>query len=244
MGTLQDKVIWVTGSARRVGRSIALEAARAGADIVVHCRTSREEGERTVEEIVALGRRAILVQGNHASRHDAWEMMREIDRTFGRLDGLVNSAAIFPRKAFPDVMEDDFDEAINANLRGPFLCSQVALPLLRRNAPSHIVNVLDSMVHRPYGQYSAYWCAKGGLYALTRALAKELAPDVLVNGVAPGPVLPPEDADAEHREIAIRRTLLQRWGEPEDVARAVLFLLQSDYVTGVILPVDGGRSIA
>jgi len=243
MPPLSDCIVWITGSARRVGRVVALECARAGADVVVHCNRSRTEGEAVVAEIAAMGRRAILVQGDHGRRADVARMVAEIEAAFGRLDGLVNGASTFPRKAFADVTDADFDAAIDANLRGPFLCTQLALPLLHRSDRPHVVNITDCMLPRAYPMFSTYWCAKGGLDALTRCLARELAPRVRVNAVAPGPVLAPEDYDDATRRDRAEKTLLKKWGAPEDVARAVVYLLASDYVTGTVMPVDGGRSV-
>ncbi len=243
MFPLTDRIVWVTGSAKRVGRSIALECARSGADVVVHCNASRKEGEEVLRSVRDTGRRGLLVQGNHSIRGDVERMVGEIRAEFDRLDGLVNCAAAFPRKDFADVTDEDFDHAIGSNLRGPFLCSQLALPLLRRSDRAHIVNVTDCMLPRAYPRHSAYWCAKGGLDALTRALARELGPAIRVNAVAPGPVLPPEDYDDAAMRDRAEKTVLGKWGAPEDVARAVIYLLSSDYVTGTTMVVDGGRSI-
>lgn len=246
MGSLEGRIVWVTGSARRVGRVIALQCAESGADVVVHCNRSRQEGEEVVSAIQAAGRRAILVQGDHSRRDEVERMTSEIESAFGRLDALVNSAAIFPSKPFDQTTDAEFDEAIDANLRGPYLCTQLALPLLRRasSPPAHVINLLDAYLPRPYAKFSAYWCAKGGLDALTRALAAELAPGILVNSISPGPVLPPEEYSPEKLALSADKTLVKRWGRPEDIARTVLFLLSSDYVTGADIVVDGGRCLA
>ncbi len=241
--TLENKVVWITGSARRVGKTIAIEAAREGADIVVHCNRSRNEAETTASEIRAIGSKALVVQGDHAQRADVERIINEIDSHFGRLDALVNSASTFPTKPFTEISTEEFSSTIDANLRGPFLCAQLALPLLRAAKPGRIVNITDCMLPRPYPKYAVYWCAKGGLDALTRALARELAPDVLVNAVAPGPVLAPDDITEQKRENTIARTYLKRWGKPEDVACAVIYLLKAEYTTGISVPVDGGRSL-
>ncbi|MBX3728521.1 MAG: SDR family oxidoreductase [Candidatus Sumerlaeia bacterium] len=244
MAGLDGKVVWVTGSARRVGRAIARACALEGADIVLHCRESKDEGLAALAEMRALGRQAILVHGDHGRREHVERMVAMIADEFGRLDALVNSAAMFPRKPFEQTTEADFDEVIDANLRGPFLCTQLALPLLRRAERAHVINLIDAYLSRPYPNFAAYWCAKGGLDALTRALATELAPRILVNSIAPGPILPPEHYDDEKIGLSADKTLLKRWGSPDDIARAVLFLLESDYVTGTSLIVDGGRSLA
>ncbi|MBI5155514.1 SDR family oxidoreductase [Candidatus Poribacteria bacterium] len=240
---LEDRVVWVTGSARRVGRTIALRAAAAGADIVVHCNRSTTEAKGVLHEIEALERRAVLVQGDHADRGQVERMIERIADAFGRLDALVNSASIFPGQRFEETTGEDFARVIAANLRGPFLCSQLALPLLRKSPAPQIINIVDAMLARPFPGHAAYWCAKGGLDALTRALARELAPGIRVNSVSPGPVLVPEDISPGTRQAVLQRLPLARWGKPEDVADAVIFLLTSDYITGTDIPVDGGRRL-
>jgi pteridine reductase len=236
------RVVWITGSGRRIGRGIALACARDGWDVVVHYRSSEAEAREVAGEIKALGRRALVVQGDQAVRADVERMVAEIRAGFGRLDALVNSAATFPRVSFDETTEEEYDAVLGANLRGPFLCSQVALPLLRAAKPGRIVNLTDCMLQRPYKHYAAYWCAKGGLDALTRALAVELGPDVLVNAVAPGPIIPPEGQSEEFTDAAVKRSPLKRWGNPEDVASAVVYLLNAGFVTGETITVDGGRS--
>ncbi len=238
-----QKIIWITGSARRVGRAIALACARAGWDVVVHYRSSEAEARKVAEEIEALGRRALVVRGDQSVRVDVERMVGEIRAGFGRLDALVNNAATFPRARFEDTTDDIYEDVLAANLRGPFLCSQIALPLLRAAKPGRIINLTDCMLQRPYKNHAAYWCAKGGLDALTRALAVELAPEVLVNAIAPGPVIPPEGQSEEFTDAAVRRSPLKRWGDPEDIAKAILFLLESDFITGETITVDGGRNI-
>lgn len=244
MGQLEGRIVWITGSAKRVGRAIAEACAREGADIVVHCRISRYEAEETAGRIRGLGREALIVEGDHGIPSDAERMAREIEAAFGRLDALVNSAAVFPRKPFAETTQEDFDKAIDANLRGPFLCAQAALPLLRKAAPpAHLINITDASLSTTYPNASAYWCSKGGLDALTKALATELAPGILVNAIAPGPIIPPPHYNEDQKAASVRRTLLQRWGSPDDVARAAVFLLTSNYVTGETVKVDGGRSL-
>lgn len=238
---LSGRVVWVTGSARRLGRAIALRCAAEGADVVVHCNRSVAEGEEVAAAIRAKGRRALLVRGNHADEAAVDAMVAAIDGEFGRLHALVNSAATFPEREFTATTMADFDAVIAANLRGPFLCAQRAVPLLRRVELGHIVNLTDCMVPRPTRRYAAYWCSKGGLDALTRALANELAPRILVNNVAPGPMIPAENENAENLEAAVKRSHLKRWGSPDDIADAVLYLLRSNFITGTTMNVDGGR---
>jgi pteridine reductase len=193
--------------------------------------------------IRAKGRRAILVQGDHSDPAAVDAMVDSIRAEFGRLTALVNGASTFPQAPFESISETDFFQAIRDNLYGPFLCAQKALPLLRAAKPGRLINFTDSAHVRPYRQYAHYMAAKGGLHTLTLALARELAPDVMVNEIAPGPVLEPEDMTPERREATLRRIPLARWGTPQDVVRAVVFLLESDYLCGETICVDGGRMV-
>ncbi len=238
---LAGQVVWITGSAKRLGREMALGCAREGADVVVHCRNSREEAEATASEIRELGRQCLVVQGDHSAPGDVDRMVSEIAGEFGKLNGLVNSASEFPQKNFEDVSPEEFDQVIRSNLKGPFLCAQRALPLLRKSSPGRIVNITDWSVHRPYSRYSHYMASKGGLETLTLALARELAPGILVNGIAPGPMLEPEDLDSEIEAKIAEKSALGRWGKPESVVKALLFVLECEDLCGEVIRVDAGR---
>jgi pteridine reductase len=240
---LKGQVVWITGSAKRVGRAVALGCADEGADIVVHCRSSRAEGEEVVDLIRQKGRRSILVQGDHSDPESVDRMIDGITSEFGQLTALVNGASTFPQAPFETISEEDFFRSIRDNLYGPFLCAQRALPLLRQNPPGRIVNFTDSAFLRPYRKYAHYMAAKGGLHTLSLALARELAPDVMVNEIAPGPVLEPEDMTPERRAATLQKIPLARWGTPTDVVKAVVFLLESDYLCGETIYVDGGRTV-
>jgi len=240
---LKDQIVWVTGSAKRVGRVVALACADAGADIVVHCHKSREEAEEVRREVERKGRRGIVVQGDQGSREDALRMVEEIRGGMGGLSALVNSAATFPQSVVEEVTEEDFFAVVRTNLYGPFVCTQAALPLLREAKPGRVVNITDSAVVNPYNKYAHYMAAKGGLRTLTKALARELAPEVMVNEIAPGPVLEPPGLEPERRARTLARVPLGRWGTPEAVAQAVVYLLSADYLCGTCIEVDGGRHI-
>ncbi len=240
---LHGQIVWITGSARRVGRAMALACAAEGAAIAVHCRASLSEAEATAREIQDMGSRAIVVQGDHSIEADVARMTAEIEAGLGGLTALVNNAATFPKRRFEDITPAEFDAVVAANLRGPFLCARACLPMLRQASPGRIVNITDWAVERPYRHYAHYMAAKGGLHTMTRALARELAPGILVNGIAPGPVLEPEDLDPITREIILKRTPTGRWGTPDSVAKALIFLLESVDVCGEIVTVDGGRSV-
>jgi pteridine reductase len=239
---LSGKTALVTGAAKRVGREIALELARRGADLIVHYRGSRAEAESAAAEIRALGRRAETFQADLASVPDIERLARALENRAGHLDILVNSASLFFKTPVESAAEKDWDALIDSNLKGPFFLSARLGKKLTASRGT-IVNIVDWSALRPYRDYAAYCASKGGLVTLTKSLARELAPHVRVNAVAPGPVMrPPEMDEAEAKTIA-GLTALGRWGAPQDVARAVAFLAENDYVNGQILVVDGGRSI-
>jgi NAD(P)-dependent dehydrogenase (short-subunit alcohol dehydrogenase family) len=227
----------VTGAAARVGRAIALELGRAGARVAVHYRSSRAQAEETARLLGG----APLVQGDQT--RDAARIVAEAARALGGLDLLVCSAAQFEKEPAESLSRERFEAMLSANLTGPFLLMQAALPHLRA-ARGSIVNLVDlcgtAQVWEGYAHYAA---SKAGLAALTRLLALEWAPEVRVNAVAPGSVLFPDGLSQEERDRLIRRIPLQHAGTPEDVARTVLFLASAPFITGQVLAVDGGRSV-
>jgi pteridine reductase len=233
----------VTGAGVRLGRAIALALGRAGADVAVHYRGSRAGAEETAAALRTLGRRAPLVQGDQAAEGGPEQIAAGAVDALGGLDLLVLSAAGFERVPSAELDRARFEAMLSANLTGPFLLARAAYPHLRSGGA--IVTVLDvcgtSQVWPAYAHYTA---AKAGLAALTRLLAVEWAPEVRVNGVAPGYVLPPEGTTEEERARRVKRIPLGREGSAEDVAQAVVYLAGAPYVTGQILAVDGGRSVA
>lgn len=236
-------VALVTGAAKRVGRAIALELARSGHDVVVHHRSSPGAAEGVAVEIRALGRRAAVVAADLTRPGEIRALFMAADNAFGRLDVLVNSAAVFRRTPVETLSEEDFDFHVTTNLKAPYLCSIEAAPRLRASGRGRIVNITDVAAERPYRNHLPYCISKAGLAMLTRTLAKALAPAVTVNAVAPGTVLFRDDeSDAQRRQV-VARIPLGRIGTPEDVARAVRFLVESDHVTGTTIAVDGGRAL-
>lgn len=238
-------VILVTGAARRVGAAIARALHAAGASVVLHYRSAAPEAEALAAEMNALRPgSAACVRGDLARDGEPQRIASEALACFGRLDGLVNNASSFFPTALGGIDEAAWSDLIGSNLKGPLFLTQALAPALRK-AEGAIVNIVDIHAERPFRGYLVYCAAKAGLLGLTRALAVELAPQVRVNGVSPGPIAWPEDgqyAPAE-REAIIADTLLRRQGSPEDIAGAVRFLLlDAPYVTGQILAVDGGRS--
>ena len=243
---LKGKVALVTGAAKRVGRVIALALARRGASVAVHYNTSAAEAERTAGEITSLGVESMTVKAELTREADVAAMIKTVAGRMGRLDVLVNNAAVFFKTPLDTVTEKEWDRTLGPNLKGPFLCSvHAGRQMLTQPEGGAIVSIADWAGLRPYKDYLPYCISKAGVIALTQGLARMLAPKVRVNAVGPGPVMVPSDLPTgEAREI-MEKTPLKRHGAPEDIAAAVVFLLEgSDYITGAFLPVDGGRLIA
>jgi NAD(P)-dependent dehydrogenase (short-subunit alcohol dehydrogenase family) len=241
---LAGRVVLITGGARRIGRALALGLARRGAHIALSYRTSAQEARRTVREIEALGVRALAVRADLTRAADVRRLIRRVGQRFRRLDALINCAANFDRAPFESLTESHWDRAFNANLKGPFLCALYASRLLRKYR-GKIINFADWAGLRPYRDYLPYCVSKGGIITLTKALAKELAPRVQVNAIAPGPILPPPGMSAAAKRRIARRVPLKRWGNPEDLVNTAVFLLEgTDFMTGSVVFVDGGQLIA
>jgi pteridine reductase len=241
-------VALVTGAGRRVGRTVALELARRGYRLAVHAHRSLAEARQVIESIEQQGGEALLVPADVSQEPAVEQMLAATLDRFGRIDVLVNSAAIWLRKPLEAVSADDVRRHFEVNTLGTFLCCRhVGLAMVGQSWGGAIVNLGDWAIVRPYPDYAAYFPSKGAIPALTRSFAVELArrnPRVRVNAVLPGPVLLPPDLSAAERAASIAGTLVRREGTPEHVAHAVLFLVENDFVTGVCLPVDGGRSVA
>ena len=239
---LQGAKVLVTGGAQRLGRAIATELARRGAHVMIHYHSSADEARAVVEELAALAGEADSVQGDLADTAEAERVADAALARWGGLDLLVNNAGIWGKTPLGSVTAERWDELIATHVRGAFFASQRAAPALRESRGA-IVNIADVGALRPWRNYTPYLVSKGAVVTLTEALAKDLAPDVRVNAVAPGPVLLPESSTEEDVKKAARSTLLGRVGSAEDIARAVAFLASADYITGVILPVDGGQRL-
>jgi len=236
----EGRVALVTGAARRIGRSIALKLAAEGADVVVNYRSSKAEAEQVAAEIGACGRRALPWQADVTRRDAVARMFAEVERAFGRLDILVNNAGIFFPASFEQLTEEQWDTILDTNLKSQFLCAQAAAPLLKRHGRGAIVNLSSLGGLLAWPKYTHYCVSKAGVIMLTRCLARALAPEITVNSVAPGTIrFPGEPADEEY----IRRAPLRRTGTAEDIAGAVVFLAQSEFITGQVVVVDGGRAL-
>jgi pteridine reductase len=224
-------------------RALSLALARAGAQVVVNYNASAADADTTVAAIRRGGGEALAVQADVARRADVAALVAAARDAFGRLDIVVNSASLFESCAFEEIEEEAWDRVLAVNLKGPFLLSQAATPLLRADGGGAIVNVLDLSAFQAWPSYVHHGVSKAGLASLTRSLARALAPAIRVNAIAPGTVLPPEDTPAEQTERDRQRIPLGRIGSPDDVAAALLFLVQSDFVTGETVVVDGGRML-
>jgi pteridine reductase len=238
---LLNRVALVTGSAKRLGRAVALRLAREGADVVIHYRSSEAEARETVAEVEKLGRRGLALSADLNSISGIQQLFRQASDHFGRLDILVNNAANFLQTEFASTTEQIWNESLDTNLKAPFFCAQAAAPLLKRSRGA-IVNFADIGGLLPWPGYIPHCVSKAGVIMLTKCLAKELAPEVRVNAIAPGTITMSGDP-FEWESDFIRRAPLHRAGTTEDVADAVSFLVQSSFVTGQVLVVDGGRTL-
>ena len=244
-GSLAGRTALVTGGARRVGAAIARRLHAAGAAVLVHYRDSEADAVKLVAELnAARPKSAEKVKAELLAPIAPRALVNAAVDAFGRLDLLVNNASSFFPVEMGRIEPSHWEELVGSNLRAPLFISQQAAPELAKNSGA-IVNIVDIHAERPLKDYPVYTIAKGGLAAMTRSLALELAPRVRVNGVAPGAIAWPEDGqfDAAERERIVATTPLHRLGTPEDIAQAVHFLACASYVTGQILNVDGGRSI-
>jgi len=244
---LQGKTVLITGAAKRVGAEIARALHAAGANLALHYRDSKDEAEALSAEFNALkNRSALAFQADLLDAESLPKLVAAVVQHFGRLDGLVNNASSFYATPLGKIDSNAWDDLMGTNLKAPLFLAQAAAPHLAKNSGA-IVNITDIHAERPLKNYSLYCAAKAGLAGLTSALALELGPEVRVNGVAPGPILWPEDGsfDEATQDKIIAQTPLQRSGAPSDIARTVLFLLaDAPYITGQIIAVDGGRSLS
>jgi NAD(P)-dependent dehydrogenase (short-subunit alcohol dehydrogenase family) len=243
---LAGRVSLVTG-ARRIGAVVATELARAGSDVAVVYRRSRDEAEEAARAVEGQGRRAAVIQANLANPEDCDRAVAETVDTLGRLDVLVQLASIYRARKFDELTLADWEGQMAVDLRSAWLCARAAVPHMRRARGGRIINFADWIARsgRPrYTGYLTYYVAKAGVIALTEALALELAADqILVNAVAPGPIVAPEGTTAEEFASVERATPLGRWGGETEIAKVVLSLIQSDFITGETIRVDGGRHV-
>jgi NAD(P)-dependent dehydrogenase (short-subunit alcohol dehydrogenase family) len=241
---LRGKTALVTGGAVRVGRSIALAFAERGARVAITYRSSEEAARETVAALQALGVEAMANRCDQSDPPQISASISAIESELGPIDVLVNNASQFDRTPVETVTLEQWEAMQAVNLRGPWLFMQALGPAMQTRGEGVILNMLDIAVERPYVEHLPYCAAKAGLAALTRGLARALAPQVRVCGIAPGAVEWPDDYPEASRQAYLRRTPLGRVGSAEDVAATAVFLIEgSDYLTGITVPVDGGRSL-
>jgi NAD(P)-dependent dehydrogenase (short-subunit alcohol dehydrogenase family) len=247
MASFEGKVVFVTGSARRVGRAIALSFAEQGANLVIHHASphSAHDAHSAAEEAAALGRETLVVSGNQAVGDDVRRMFAAVKERYGRLDVMVNSAAIFKRARLLDITEEEWDLVMGINLKGPFLLVQHAARLMAANDGGVIINISDNSGLNAWASRPHHSISKAGVIMLTQVGALSLASlNVRVNCVIPGPVLVPADADESVLDGIAAALPLGHIGTPRNIADACLFLAGNDYATGTVLRVDGGEGLA
>jgi NAD(P)-dependent dehydrogenase (short-subunit alcohol dehydrogenase family) len=241
-----NKVALITGG-KRIGAVVATTLAKAGVDIALVYNRSREEADETAAAVRALGRRAFAVQADVSDEQACNNAVAATINELGRLDILINMASLYASKPFADVTAADWDRQLAVDLRASFLFAHAAAPAMKRAGAGRIVNFSDWVAAsaRPrYPGYVPYYVAKAGVKALTEVLALELAADqILVNAIAPGPILAPPEMSREESDAVVKSTPLGRWGGEEAIAKAVMFLVESDFVTGETIRVDGGRHV-
>ena len=243
---LAGQVALVTGGAKRVGRAIALELAASGAHIFVHYHSSDDaQVNETLAAIRAQGVQAQAQQADLGEAAGVEQLFAVLRQHFDRLDILVNSAALFQQRRLLQVSLADWEQTMAVNLRAPFLCTQAAARLMRAQQPPGgvIINLLDRGVDGPWQSYAHHGVSKAALWALTQVSALELAPEIRVNAVQPGPVLPAADMSAERWQAVTAATPLGHDGSPADVAQAVSFLAGADYISGEVIRVNGGEHL-
>lgn len=238
---LNGKIILVTGAARRIGRALALACANSGADVIIHYGHSKQEAAQVQEEIKSMGRQAWIVQADLGKPDQIARLISEAGK-IGRLDGLVNNAAIFESKSVQDTTLADWENHLAINLTAPFLLSQAFAKQVEFDKTGRIVNVLDWRALRPSADHFPYTVSKAALAAMTKSLAVALAPNITVNGLALGAILPPSDKPANKK--LLESVPANRWGDLKEVEDALIFVLTGPtYITGEIIHVDGGRHL-
>lgn len=237
----QRKTALITGGAHRVGKAMTLTLAERGYDVVINYHSSEEAARATAAEAQTKGVKAMTWAADVSDHAAVQAMCSAVHERFGSVDVLVNSASLFDKMPFPTDDITTWQRVTRISIDGAFFVSNALAPGMLEQGEGVIINIVDLSAWIPWPKFAAHAVGKAGLLALTRQMALELAPVVRVNAIAPGPVLPPPNADVEKMKATAARTLLERWGSPQDVTRALGYLLEADYVTGDVLTVDGGE---
>lgn len=239
---LENKVALITGAAHRVGKAIALGLAQEGMKIALHYNQSDQLANQTLEEIKSYEVDALAIQGDFANVTQIKNVVKKCHERFGQIDVLINNAALYFKTPLGETLESDWDDLLGINLKAPFFCAQCVSDLMKQQKRGKIINITDVAGIAPWPEFIPYSASKAGLVAVTKGLAKALAPDIQVNAIASGTILMANDATEEYKNEIKASTLLKRIGTPQDIVNAVVFLLKgSDFVTGEVLVVDGGR---
>jgi pteridine reductase len=241
-GKLENRVALVTGAGKRIGRAVALRLAAEGADVAVHYGKSQAEAQELVAEIEKSGRRSAAFGADLLDIEAIRSLVGQVAAHFGRLDILVNSAANFLQAKFLETTEKSWDSSLDTNLKAPFFCTQAAAPYLAKSGNGVVINFADIGGLMGWKDFLPHSVSKAGVIMMTRVMAKELAPKVRVNAIAPGTITMPGDP-SEWEEDFIRRAPLKRSGRTEDITDAVMYLVGAEFVTGQVLVVDGGRTL-
>ncbi len=241
---LKNRTVLVTGAGVRLGQAIAVSLGQRGMKVALHYHQSMEGAKKTLD-----------LMGGDIKQHGCFQadlrqvskielLIQHIEEKLGQIDVLINNAADFFPTPLGEVSESEWDHLISLNLKAPFFLSQLVGTSMLKQGQGKIVNIADVAAERPWPQFLPYCASKAGLVSLTKGLAKALAPAVQVNAVAPGTMLPPHQISSFSQDLAVEKSLLKKMGRPDDIARAVTYFLENDFVTGTILPVDGGRMLA
>ncbi len=240
---LKNKTVLITGAARRIGRALAEGFAERGAHVLVHYRNSESEAKELVTALMAKGVRSEAVQADLSSVAAIEALGQRLIRDYERVDVLVNNASTFYPTSLKTLNEAQWDEFIAIHIKAPFFLAQQLGPVMKHKGCGRIINIADWTGLRPQKNYVAYCTTKAALLALTQSLAKELAPEVLVTAVCPGPILAPLGMEAPEQVGIADRTLVKHWGNPADLVKQVVFLAEQDFATGSTHLVDGGQSL-
>jgi NAD(P)-dependent dehydrogenase (short-subunit alcohol dehydrogenase family) len=238
---VKGKTALVTGGAHRIGKAITLKLAQAGANVIINYHTSASEAEDTAAEARQFGVKSVTIGADISDSNQVKTMVDQAKQHFNAIDILVNSSSLFKQTPVPTVDFSTWHQVTGVLINGPFYCTNFIAPIMQEKGEGAIVNIIDLSVWESWPGFAAHTVGKSALFAMTRQMAMDLAPAIRVNAVAPGPVLPPPHYDAERIERTAHKTLLNKWGSPEDVTRTVLFLIESDYITGEVIVVDGGE---
>ncbi len=241
---LKGKVIIVTGGAVRLGRAICLELAQTGAHLFCHYHSSKRQADDLERDLWKTGAVHFFHRADLSRVEAVKQLVEKAQAQLGRIDVLINNAAVFYKTPLGSVTEKDWETFFNLNLKASFFLAQETSRYMQQQGSGKIINIGDAGAENPFPAYLPYSLTKAGITAMTRGLAKALAPQIQVNCINPGPIMMPEDLTEKERQYALEQTLLKKEGAPADIAKTVRFILEgSDYITGAVIPVDGGRQI-